>query len=190
MGQRLGWQAFPLALEWSSRRSVNKMIYAIALGSNRPHGRHGAPAGVLRAALDALADRGVRIERVSQIQHTRAMGPAGRAFANAVAVVTTPLDPPQLLAELKAIERGFGRRAGRRWGPRVLDLDIILWSEGCWEGGGKTRLVVPHPAMRERGFVLQPLAQIAPAWRDPISGASIRQLLARHTKRQPLHRPG
>lgn len=169
---------------------MNTTTFAIALGSNRRHGRHGAPADVLRAALDAVAEQGVNVERVSPIHHTRAMGPAGRAFANAVAIVTTRLDPPQLLAELKAIERSFGRRAGRRWGPRVLDLDIILWSEGCWEGGGKTGLVVPHPAMRERGFVLQPLAQIAPGWRDPISGASIRQLLARHTKRQPLHPPG
>lgn len=170
---------------------MNKTTYAIALGSNRRHGRHGAPAGVLRAALQTLADRGLTLQRVSPIHQTRAMGPAGRAFANAVAIVTTPLDPPQLLAELKAIERGFGRRAGRRWGPRVLDLDIILWSDGCWESGGKNAgLVVPHPAMRERGFVLQPLAQIAPAWRDPISGASIRQLLARHIGRQPLHRPG
>jgi 2-amino-4-hydroxy-6-hydroxymethyldihydropteridine diphosphokinase len=169
---------------------VNRTTYAIALGSNRRHGRHGAPAGVLRAALHALAERGVTVERVSPIHHTSAVGPAGRAFANAVALVSTPLDPPRLLAELKGIERRFGRRPGRRWGPRVLDLDIILWSEGCWEGGGKTGLVVPHPAMRERGFVLQPLAEIAPAWRDPISGATIRQLLARHARRQPLHRAG
>ena len=169
---------------------MTKTTYAIALGSNRRHGRHGAPAGVLRAALQALAGRGLTLERVSPIHHTSAIGPAGRAFANAVAIVSTPRDPPQLLAALKAIERRFGRRPGRRWGPRVLDLDIVLWSEGCWEGGGKAGLVVPHPAMRERRFVLQPLSQIAPAWRDPISGASIRQLLARHTKRQPLHRPG
>jgi 2-amino-4-hydroxy-6-hydroxymethyldihydropteridine diphosphokinase len=166
------------------------MTYAIALGSNRRHGRHGAPAGVLRAALQALAERGVTVERVSPIHQTRAVGPAGRAFANAVAIVSTRLDPPQFLAELKGIERGFGRRPGRRWGPRVLDLDIILWSEGFWEGGGKAGLVVPHPAMRERGFVLQPLAEIAPTWRDPISDATIRQLLARHARRQPLHRPG
>jgi 2-amino-4-hydroxy-6-hydroxymethyldihydropteridine diphosphokinase len=169
---------------------VNKTTYAIALGSNRRHGRHGPPAGVLRAALQALAERGVTIERGSPIHRTRAVGPAGRAFANAAAIVSTRLDPPQLLAEIKAIERSFGRRPGRRWGPRVLDLDIILWSEGCWEDGGKKGLVVPHPAMRERGFVLEPLAEIAPAWRDPISGATVRQLLARHTKRQPLHRPG
>jgi 2-amino-4-hydroxy-6-hydroxymethyldihydropteridine diphosphokinase len=57
----------------------------------------------------------------------------------------------------------------------VLDLDIILWSGGCWEGGG---LIVPHPAFRERRFVLEPLAELAPTWRDPISGATMRQLLA------------
>jgi len=181
---------FRLRRKCFSRRAVNKTTYAIALGSNRRHGRHGAPAGVLRAALEALAERSVTLERVSPIHQTRAIGPAGRAFANAVAIVSTRLDPPQFLAELKAIERRFGRRPGRRWGPRVLDLDIILWSEGCWEGGGKTELIVPHPAMRERSFVLQPLAEIAPAWRDPISGATIRQLLARYARRQPLDRPG
>ena len=59
--------------------------------------------------------------------------------------------PDELLAELKAIERDFGRRPGRRWGPRVLDLDIILWSGGAWGGPGP---IVPHPEFRDRAFVL------------------------------------
>ena len=84
------------------------------------------------------------------------------------------LDPAELLAELKALERAFGRRPGRRWGPRVLDLDIILWSEGAWAGPG---LIVPHPEFRRRAFVLEPLAEIAPDWRDPMTGLSVRHLL-------------
>ena len=147
--------------------------YAIALGSNR-RSRHGSPAATLRAALAAIG--GVRA--VSKIRTTPALGPAGRSFANAAAIVESRLDPDALLAELKAIERAFGRRPGRRWGPRVLDLDIILWSGGAWGGPGP---IVPHPAFRARAFVLQPLAEIAPAWRDPISGATMRQLLARLT---------
>src|SRR5687767_311970 len=110
-----------------------KTSYAIALGSNRRHGRHGAPAGVVGAAIAALADLG-EVERASKIRATPAMGPAGRGFANAVALLSTSLDPDELLGTLKAIERDFGRRGGRRWGPRVLDLDIILWSEGPWGG--------------------------------------------------------
>ena len=160
--------------------------YAIALGSNRRHGRHGAPAAVLRAAVDALAGIG-RIQGLSRIVTTPAMGGAGRAFANAVLVLESRLLPDALLAELKQVERGFGRRRGRRWAPRVLDLDIILWSEGPWGGPGP---IVPHPAFRDRDFVLAPLAQVAPDWRDPISGASVRQLAWRLARPVPIDRAG
>ena len=148
--------------------------YAIALGSNR-RGRHGAPAATVRAAAAAIG-----ASRLSTIRSTPALGPAGRGFANAVALVDSALDPPALLAALKRVERDFGRRGGRRWGPRVLDLDIVLWSEGAWAAGG---LVVPHPEFRRRRFVLEPLAEIAPLWRDPITGANVRQLLHRLGRR-------
>ena len=159
-----------------------KTSYAIALGSNR-RSRHGAPAATLRAALAALD--GVRA--VSAIRATPALGPAGRAFANAVAIVESDLMPDALLAGLKAVERAFGRRPGRRWGPRVLDLDIILWSEGAWDGAGP---IIPHPEYRRRAFVLQPLAELAPFWRDPLTGLRIRHLLARLTAPRPAHRSG
>ena len=157
--------------------------YAIALGSNRRHGRHGAPAATLRAAIEALGRRQLEIEAVSDVRPTSAMGPAGRSFANAAILIATELDPPGLLAELKQLERSFGRRAGRRWGQRVIDLDILLWSEGPYEGPG---LVIPHPEMRERAFVLDPLAQLVPGWRDPISGLTVRQLRARLASPTPL----
>jgi 2-amino-4-hydroxy-6-hydroxymethyldihydropteridine diphosphokinase len=151
--------------------------YAIALGSNR-RSRHGSPAETVRAAAAAID-----ASRLSAIRSTPAMGSAGRGFANSVAIVETEAEPPELLARLKATERAFGRRGGRRWGPRVLDLDIILWSGGCWEGGG---LVVPHPAFRTRRFVLEPLAELVPLWRDPISGATVRQLLAGLLRRRAI----
>ena len=159
--------------------------YAIALGSNRRHGRHGGPAGVIRAAIDALRGLGV-VEAVSTVIATPALGPAGRSFANAVAILSTDLPPDDLLDALKRIERDFGRRGGRRWGPRVLDLDIILWSDGMW-GGAPT---IPHPAFRGRLFVLAPLAEIAPEWRDPLSGLSVRQLRHRLGKPVRLTPPG
>jgi 2-amino-4-hydroxy-6-hydroxymethyldihydropteridine diphosphokinase len=149
---------------------MGRTSYAIALGSNR-RSRHGSPAATLRAAAAALG-----ATRVSRIRSTAALGPAGRGFANAVAIVESALDPGDLLDALKAVERAFGRRAGRRWGPRVLDLDIVLWSGGAWAERG---LIVPHPEFRTRRFVLDPLAELVPAWRDPVSGATVRQLLAR-----------
>jgi len=154
--------------------------YAIALGSNR-RSRHGSPAATLRAAAAALG-----VETLSAIRSTRALGPAGRGFANAAAILRSDLDPPELLAALKALERRFGRRPGRRWGARVLDLDVVLWSGGSWGDGG---LTIPHPQFRTRAFVLEPLVEIAADWRDPITGASMRQLLRRLRRARPVDPP-
>jgi 2-amino-4-hydroxy-6-hydroxymethyldihydropteridine diphosphokinase len=162
-----------------------KTSYAVALGSNRRHGRHGAPARVLAAAAEALEGGETGLVACSRIRATPAMGPAGRGFANAAALLDSRLEPPQLLAHLKRIERAFGRRGGRRWGPRVLDLDIILWSGGAWEGCG---LVIPHPDFRARRFVLEPLAEVAPGWHDPLSGFTVRQLLHRAQAPRPVDR--
>lgn len=154
--------------------------YAIALGSNR-RSRYGTPADTVRAAADAIG-----ADELSAIRSTPALGPAGRGFANAAAILKSDLEPADLLAMLKSVERDFGRRGGRRWGPRVLDLDVILWSGGCWEGGG---LVVPHPAFRRRAFVMEPLAELAPDWRDPVSGATVRQLLSVLRRPRPSSQP-
>lgn len=81
-----------------------------------------------------------------------------------------------MLARLKGIERAFGRRRGQRWSARVIDLDIVLWSGGPWSSPG---LTIPHMAFRERDFVLAPLLGVAPDWRDPLSGLTVRQLHAR-----------
>ncbi|HVM21980.1 MAG TPA: 2-amino-4-hydroxy-6-hydroxymethyldihydropteridine diphosphokinase [Sphingomicrobium sp.] len=136
-------------------------LYAIALGSNRPHGRFGRPAHVVEAAIAEL-DREFELFDASPIVLNRAHGGAGRDFANAVALVESAAEPPAVLAHLKAIEREFGRRPGRRWGPRVLDLDLLLWSGGRFRS---RQLTIPHPELARREFVLQPLAAIAPGWR-------------------------
>lgn len=151
--------------------------YAIALGSNR-RGRHGAPAAEVRAGLAAIG-----AGRASRVIASAPLGPSLRRFANAAALVESDLSPLAMLARLKAIERAFGRRSGRRWGARVIDLDIALWS------GGRvvTRtLAIPHRELRRRAFVLAPLAEVAPGWRDPVSGLTVRQLHARLTRRRAL----
>lgn len=139
---------------------------------------------MLAAALAALEEEGVAVLAVSPVIASVPLGPSLRRYANGAAVIETDLDPPALLALLKTVERRFGRtRGGKRWGARVLDLDIVLWSGGMW---GSPELVVPHRSFGERTFVLEPATAIAPAWRDPVSGYTVRHLLARLTRPRPL----
>jgi 2-amino-4-hydroxy-6-hydroxymethyldihydropteridine diphosphokinase len=155
-------------------------LYAIAIGSNRPHGRYGRPTGVVEAAIARL-DEQFGLFNASPIILNAAHGGAGRDFANAVALVESDLEPSEMLQRLKAIERAFGRRPGRRWGPRVLDLDVALWSGGRFRS---RRLTVPHRELARRSFVLQPLAAVAPGWR--IDGALTAHHLAhRLARRRP-----
>jgi len=154
-------------------------LYAIAIGSNRPHGRFGRPAAVVEAAIARL-DEEFGLFDASPIILNSAHGGAGRDFANAVALVESNLEPATLLSRLKSLEREFGRRAGRRWGPRVLDLDIALWSGGRFRS---RRLTVPHPQLSRRSFVLEPLAAIAPRWL--VGPFSVRHLAHRLARRRP-----
>lgn len=158
----------------------------MALGSNRRHGRHGAPERVVAAALGAMADAGLTILAASPILSTPPIGPSTRRFANAAALIGTDMPPLALLMRLKAIERAFGRRRGRRWGARVIDLDIILWSGGRWTSPA---LTIPHRQFRARGFVLLPLERVAPGWIDPWTNLTVRQLAGRLRRRSPVDRP-
>ncbi|HET9811560.1 MAG TPA: 2-amino-4-hydroxy-6-hydroxymethyldihydropteridine diphosphokinase [Sphingomicrobium sp.] len=155
-------------------------LYAIAIGSNRPHGRYGRPPQVVEAAIARL-DRDFGLFDASPIILNRAHGGAGRDFANSVALVESDLEPPTMLGALKRIETDFGRRRGRRWGTRVLDLDIVDWSGGQWRS---RKLTIPHPSAATRAFVIGPLAAIAPGWR--LSGMlSARQHAHRLARRAP-----
>lgn len=160
--------------------------YVIGLGSNVAHQRYGLPPAVLRAALAAMAEAGMKIEAASPIIASAPLGPSRRHYANAAACIATPLGPLALLALLHKIEASFGRvRRGARWGARTLDLDVVLWSGGPWRS---RTLSIPHPAFRERPFVLGPTKAIAPQWRDPRTGCTIRHLHARLTRPAPAPR--
>lgn len=119
----------------------------------------------------------------SPVIPTPAMGAASRRFANAALVLESELDPPALLAALKRTEREFGRRRGQRWGDRVLDLDIVLWSGGAWR---TKALTIPHKAFAQRRFVLDPACIIAPDWRTPLHGLTLAHTQARLTRPRPL----
>lgn len=161
-----------------------KHRYLIALGSNRRHRIHGCPQAVLAAALVALSKAGLTLDRAGPVVQSVPLGPSRRRYANSSVLVTGKLEPDELLVLLKQIERRFGRRSGgQRWGSRVLDLDIVLWSGGAWAGPG---LVVPHPGFRERGFVLDPASAVVPDWRDPLTGLTVRQLAFRRRRPRPI----
>jgi 2-amino-4-hydroxy-6-hydroxymethyldihydropteridine diphosphokinase len=126
------------------------------LGSNI-----GDPPANIRAALHHLrASPEIEITKVSSIYRTAPWGYKDQApFANACALARTPLDPESLLKRVKAIEEEMGRTATVRWGPRLIDIDILFY-------GGETRmsrdLILPHKELFHRAFVLVPLAEIAP----------------------------
>ncbi len=115
----------------------------------------------------------------SAVIETAPIGPSRRRYANAAIIVSSELDPPSLLSRFLQIEAHFGRvRRGQQWRARVLDIDILLWSEGMWISD-TPELAIPHRYMRERNFVLTPAAMIAPYWRDPVTGLALRQLQSR-----------
>jgi 2-amino-4-hydroxy-6-hydroxymethyldihydropteridine diphosphokinase len=157
--------------------------YLIALGSNVRHGRYGRPEAVLRAALAELPGK---LEAAAPIVASAPLGPSLRRYANCAAIIASKLAPDDLLDRLQPIERQFGRKSGgQRWTARVLDLDIVLWSEGAWSSPG---LTVPHVEFRQRAFVLGPACAVAASWRDPITGLTLRHLKARLTRPRPLPR--
>jgi 2-amino-4-hydroxy-6-hydroxymethyldihydropteridine diphosphokinase len=157
---------------------MERSTYVVAAGSNRC-GRHGRPEAEVASALLAIKGR----VSAAPVVRSAPVGPSTRRFANTVALVDTKADPDKLLRRLKRIEQTFGRRGGQRWGARVIDLDIILWSGGAYRSSD---LIIPHVAFRTRDFVLAPLLKLAPRWRDPLSGLTVRQLHARLTRRRPL----
>ena len=149
----------------------------LGLGSNLGDRRRN-----LEAALEALrAHPRITVSAVSSFLETDPVGgPPGQGkFLNAAAKIETDLSPDSLLEELKRVERALGRKPGPRWGPREIDLDILLYGDTILETG---TLVIPHPRMRERRFVLEPLAEIAPDARDPVTGLSVRALLEKVEK--------
>lgn len=163
---------------------MGETSYAIGLGSNRYRGR--SPRATVEAAIEALTGTAdVALVARSPIVDTAPLGPGSRRYANAAILIETALSPSELLQATQALERSFGRRRTRRWGDRILDLDILLWSGGCWGDAG---LVIPHPEFRQRSFALGPLVAIAPAWIDPVTSLSIRQLETRQNRAIPVDR--
>lgn len=145
------------------------MIFYLSLGSNK-----GAREQYIQRAFDALEQIGTLRTR-SRFYETEAWGRAGQtAFLNVACVLETSLRPLRLLRKLKQIETRLGRRRNVRWGAREIDIDIIDWDGNVLQ---TNILTIPHLMMKQRAFVLQPLAEIAPNYVSR-EGYSVAQLLS------------
>jgi len=167
-------------------QSIRRGKVLVGLGANSP-GPWGSPAKTLKRALRELERRGITVEAVSNLYETAAMGAARQPpYVNQVALLATSLPAPALLRLLKQIEAQAGRRGGRPWGPRTLDLDIIDYKGMAlnWSGSCKSMprarvrpLVLPHSQLE-----LRPLLDIAPDWRHPVLNLSAEELWRRVKK--------
>lgn len=155
----------------------------VALGANLPS-RFGTPAQTLYAALKAMAQKGVWPVQISRVWKTAPVPYVeGQPwYHNAVAAVETAQSAPDLLKTLLSIEEDFGRVRTVKNAPRLLDLDLIAYDREIIKNGEE--LIVPHPRMQERAFVLLPMEDISDDWTHPEMGRTLEALIAALPKDQ------
>lgn len=158
----------------------------IGIGGNLASAQFGPPLDTLAAAMVALEAEGIQIATRSAWYQTEPIPRSEQPwFVNAVVSLITGLAARDLLAVLQVVEGQFGRVRGKRNAARVLDLDLLDYQGQVIDTAS---LVLPHPRLHQRRFVLVPLAEIAPDWRHPLSGLTAEQLLSRLAAKQPVER--
>lgn len=168
----------------------------LALGANLESGV-GSPRETIVCATDDLAENGINVTARSRLFHTPCFPPgAGPDFVNAALLCDSALTPGEILAVLGEIEACYGREPAARWDARCLDIDILAvgdlvlpdratfehWRDLTPDQQQRetpAKLILPHPRLQDRGFVLVPLADVAPGWRHPVSKRSVDQMLRR-----------
>ncbi|MGD1925082.1 MAG: 2-amino-4-hydroxy-6-hydroxymethyldihydropteridine diphosphokinase [Paracoccaceae bacterium] len=166
--------------------------YLVALGSNLPLIKNDLASTLTRAIQKLHTTPGIRVLSTSAWYQTPAW-PAGSGpdYANGAAVLASNLSPDGILQELHEVEKALGRVRRERWASRTCDLDLLAAGDAVlpdrdevarWMDQGPDRnripdcLLLPHPRLHERGFVLVPLADVAPDWRHPILGQTVREM--------------
>ena len=141
----------------------------VGIGSNLS-GRVGTPIETVKESLNALQANGMKVLACSEFYNTPPVGPPGQSdYVNLVVRLSSVFMPHGLLDRLQLIENQFERQRSVKWGARTLDLDVLDWHGHLMQG----RLNLPHPELTKRGFVLRPLMDVAPEWRDPKTGKSV-----------------
>ncbi len=152
----------------------------VAIGANLPNPVYGPPLSTCKAVIPALERAGLRVTGCSRWYESAPVPASSQPwYVNGVVAVATTLDAMEVLTVLLDIEAAFGRRRGQRNAARTLDLDLIAYNDRVIaDETGEHALIVPHPRLQDRAFVLRPLADVAPQWRHPKSGVSVDQLIA------------
>lgn len=165
----------------------------IGLGSN-VEGPWGSPEETVREAIKRLDTSSTRIIKASRLLSSKPVGPIEQDdYINGAAILETALSPEALMALLHELELEADRRRTVRWGPRTLDIDLLDYNgiirkgQGDAEGHRKP-LVLPHPAIADRAFVLAPVNEIAPDWRHPQTVKSAAEMLAELDERPDAYR--
>jgi len=153
-------------------------VILIGLGGNLPSAPFGRPRATCGAALEILEAHGIAVQACSRWFESAPVPMSDQPwFVNGVAAVETSLDAPALVAEVLEIEAELGRRRTVPNAARTIDIDLIAYHDLVLDNAGPGSVTIPHPRMHERAFVLRPLADIAPDWRHPVSGAALADLL-------------
>ena len=158
----------------------------VALGANLPSTRFGSPRQTCEAAIAEIGRRSIVVADRSRWYHSAPVPPSDQPpYVNGVVRLETTLAPLALMTTLLAIEREFGRVRGRLNAPRILDLDLLAYGDRHLDGVGDS-LVLPHPRLHQRAFVLLPLNDVCENWRHPVSGLSVPEMLGDLPDRQEI----